>query len=172
MIRLLPQKRIKAEVALPASMDLEFVFESETTRPTVERVIKFLRPVYENFTGRSFEDISRENTKTEEFLLQMPTEAAFASELRLAGAILDHADGKVSDLEIKAVLDEFIATHTFIYFEEKRECKKGDFDKWAEGCELVYIREINTDFGFTCNFIQAYLVKFLHDDLNFKMVRL
>lgn len=166
MTGLLPRKKIEY-----SAIDLRETFENKATQGTVARVIRYLAPVYEKYTGRTFAEISRENTRTEEFFLQMPTGEAFADELRLCEAITAHAAGKITDAQIKAVLDRFIESHTFVYFNDSREPKRGDFETWAT-CDLVYLSETASGFGFVCNYVQAYLVKLLHADLNFRITKL
>lgn len=166
MPSLLPQP--KPELPAP---DLRACFESDKTKATVERVIKYIGNVYNKYSIRSWEECARADIATEEFCLVMPTELAWFDELALCEAIRAHADGLISDLEIKANLDRYLASHIFIYLNGAREVKTGDFEKWAD-CDLFYLYAQELDFGFTCNPVQAWLLKFLHEDINFKITRL
>ena len=149
--------------------DLAAVFDDSITTATVERVIKFLSPFYFEHSNKSFDERARPNFITEEFCLFMPTRAAWASELRLCEAILGHAAGK-SDKQIKAVLIEYLASHTFVYSDAGGFVKSGEIDNWTHDVDLYYLEFENN--SAVCNPVQAWLVKFLEKDKNIKAIKL
>jgi hypothetical protein len=154
----------------PDCPDLRAVFMSDETKPTLERVVKYIGAFYDKFSNRSESDRFSQFQAVEEFDLLMPTEKAFFDELALCGAILRHARGQVSDLEIKAVLDAYIDSHIYVYKGGVRNPKVGE-DVWSD-CDLVYVYEPCREIAFNCNPVQSWLVYLLHRDINLRVLRL
>jgi len=151
------------------AIDLRRVFGSPITTATIGRVVKFLSAVYFAHSNKSYEEIFRENFITEEFCLCMPTVAAWDAELKLCTAIERHAAGVISDGDIKTVLSEFVAAHTFVYTDSGRTTKNGDCSVWLKDVDL-YLLE-SGDQSFVCNPVQAWLVSLI-ENKKFKAVRL
>jgi len=161
----------KLQVVYPA-IDLREVFLSEKTKPTLERVIKYIGAVYDRASNRPEVERDSRLFSVEEFDLLMPTERAFFDELAVCEAILRHSAGQMSDEAIKAVLDAYVDSHVYVYRAGVRSVKVGNFDKWAD-CDLVYISHPeNTKIAFTCNPVQAWLVYFLIPGGGLKMRKL
>lgn len=153
-------------------LDLAAVFKSPATAATVERVVKYIGNVYDAASNRSEADRFHPFQSVEEFDLLMPTDRAYFDELNLCEAILRHSEGRLSDLEMKAVLDVYIESHVYVYRAGNRSVKAGDFDRWAD-CDLIYIYSpSNNKIAFTCNPVQAWLVALLHPGNDFRMVKL
>lgn len=149
-------------------LSLREVFESEKTRETVRRVIKYLASVYFNHSNKDFEAVSRPVAFVEEFFISMPTRAAFDAEIALCEAILAFSEGKISEGEMKDALKKFLDSHTFVY--EWR-----DFGKLSQTVtrrqkdDSVFVFELQTQFyeliyGKTrvvCNPVQMWLIYLL-----------
>lgn len=154
----------------PVVPDLRAVFASEKTAATLSRVLKFVGHYYKTFSNRSEADRYSPFYPVEEFDLLMPTEKAFADELALCGAILDHAAGRLTDDDIKAVLAAFVESHLYVYRNGQRAPKVGA-DVWA-ACPLVYVYEPCGEIAFTCNPVQSWMICLLHRDINLRVLRL
>lgn len=138
-------------------IDLREVFCSSITTATVERVVKFIGLFFDSMSNRSEQERSHPFVTVEEFDLFMPTERAWFDELALCDAILRHSAGQITDLEIKAVLEAFVASHTYLYRDGFRSVKVGDFERWAD-CQIVYVTcPTNKNIAFACNPVQANL---------------
>lgn len=160
----------KLQPEIPA-LSLREVFASEKTAGTVERVIKYLDFYYTRFSNRSEIDRNSPFVTVEEFDLLMPTASAFFAEIALCEAILRHSGGKLTDLEMKAVLDAFVEAHLYVYERGTRRAKTGS-DEWFE-TDLVYVYSpFNQKIGFTCNAVQSWLVWLLHRDIELRVLRL
>ena len=146
------------------------VFNSFDTRKSVDRVIKYLSYFYFNCSNKPQIDKLRENSVIEEFCLLMHTVEALQSETALCRAILDHSSGKMSDDQIKAVLSEYLETHTFIYLPEERICKKGDSRFWDRKSQL-YLLTDGKD-SHVCNPVQRELLIRIEKEKTFRTVRL
>ncbi len=167
----LPKNRNNPEY-VPVALDLRFVFDSDKTTATVGRVIKYIGNIYRNYSNKSRSETEREYFIVEEFFIAMPTRAAFESEIKLCKAINEHTSGLINDGDIKTVLSEFACAHTFVYQNLERDAKVGDLYDWANVDLYYLIAETDKNIAFTCNYIQAKLIKLMHEDLKFRLIKL
>lgn len=157
-------------VAAAPALDLREVFASEKTKPTVERVVKYIGSFYKKFSNRPESERDSKFYSVEEFDLLMPTNRAYFDEIALCETILRHSRGLISDLDIKAVLDRYIESHLWVYKSGVRSPKVGA-DVWSD-CQLVYVYSPgNLNVGFNCNAVQSWLVYLLHRDIELRVLR-
>jgi hypothetical protein len=166
----MPSLTPKIASVVPA-FDLREVFAGERTRPTTERVVKYIGHYYEQFSNRSEADRNSPYLLVEEFDLLMPTQTAYVNELMLCEGILKHSSGLMSDLDIKAILGAYVESHLWVYKAGVRSPKVGE-DVWSD-CQMVHVYEPgNLHLAFTCNAIQSWLVWLLHRDIELRVLRL
>jgi len=163
---------LPSTIETPDLIRLNEVFRSERTKATTERVLKYLGRVFDTASNRPEAERDHPFLIVEEFDLFMPTERAWLDELALCEAILHHADGRMTDLAIKDVLDRFIESHVYVYERGTRRPKVGDWSRWAE-CELVHLYSpTNQNIAITCNPVQAMIAIELIPDEGLRVLRL
>jgi hypothetical protein len=164
---------------VPAPLDLREVFESEKCANTLARVVRYIKPAFENCSRRSAADIRREGVITEEFCIEMPTRAAFDSEIELCRAIMDFSEKLIGENVMKDVLNRFIETHTVVYAagtENKAWLKAGESESFfaSPGFILSVSSEGKAE-TYIVNNVQLWLVYLLKKDapgVEFKLERL
>ncbi len=151
--RLLKQKQ-------PVSLRL--IFDSKQAKPTLDRVIKYLRPIWRQYSYQFLTwDYLRSCKYAEEFFFAMPTMAAYHAETDLCHAIYNHAGRRINDKELADAVTEYITTHTFIHQDGTRELKSGDFSQWAshQNISLFYVASKQLDFELYLNAMQIRFIK-------------
>lgn len=153
----------------PTVPDLAQVFgiESDSTK----RTVKFISHYYEKESDKTFEQRTQKNIICEEFYLLMPTRQAWVDELALCEAIERHERKVINDDEIKAVLADYVASHTFLYLNGERDVKRGVCEDWTADVPLYYLFADSHHFG-AANPVQAWLLKLLETEKQIRMVRL
>lgn len=167
MPSLVPQKAL----ALGAMPDLPAVFKGQQTAATRERVINWLAPIYEEYSDIDVEKAWSKTQISEELHIPMPTVAAYATEIELCNAILEHAAGEMSDAVMQLVLKTFLDTHIWIYHPDgPRTNKSGKWGDWTRGVALYRLGfekavsgPENKQATIICNPIQAWILRLLEE---------
>jgi hypothetical protein len=119
------------------------IFSGEQFKASLDRVMSYLAKIYVSHSDGSFERTGRPGVITEQFVANMPSVAALASEIDLLNGIHDHSLGVISDEKVKVYLKKYLDTHTFVYWEAKPgqwicEFKAGKSPKTGREIALFY----------------------------------